>query len=261
MKAHFFKAVTAVTALTAVMATNDIAKAASFTCSTIYGAGNDATRICSTSLAPSLTDIIDESLFLPQFNSSELGTLNSVTLEFTGLLAGGAGFESKDAKSTTITVELGGLLTLQDLNGQSLFALNPKKSYNYSVTNYDGIINFAGTSGKTIDGVTAQQTGQKIYTGSELATFIGAANIEYLFSAEAKSKVTGTGNIISYVDTFAGADLKVSYQYTRKVPEPSVIFGLGAAVILAILVERKKFSKKASNKLEVELQTKIDTEL
>lgn len=244
MKAQTLTVFTAATALTSVMAIANVANAANFTCSTVDGAGNGATRTCSTEFAPETTDIINESLFLPQFQSS-FGTLNSAILEFTGLIEGDAGFESKDARPTTIKVDLSGLLSLEESNGTNLFELNPSKSYQYNVTAYDGKIDFAGTSGRTLEGVTAQQTAQKTYTGSELSPFIGTGSLNYAFSGVATSNVKGTGNIISYVNTRAGAGLKISYNYTKKIPEPATTLGLGVVAAFGLLSQRKKVWKKA----------------
>ncbi|MFB2835978.1 choice-of-anchor E domain-containing protein [Floridanema evergladense] len=244
MKAAFISSIAAITASLGIVATSGVAKAYDFTCSTVDGIGNDATRTCFTQLAPDWTDIFNAPLFLPQFNSS-YGTLNSAILEFDGLIQGNAGFESRNATASTITVDLSGLLTLNDADGNSLLSLNPQQFYNYDVTRYDGSTDYAGTSGKTLEGLTAEDSGSKTYTGSELTSFVGTGTVNYSFSAEATSNVRGPGNMRSYVDTKAGAGVKISYNYTRKIPEPTTVIGLGVAAGLGLFSKRNKVWKKA----------------
>jgi len=244
MKAVFISSITAITALLGVIATSGVAKAYDFTCLTIDGIGNDATRTCSTQLAPDWTDIINAPLFLPQFQSS-YGILNSATLEFDGLILGDAGFESNNATARTITVDLSGLLTLNDANGNSLLSLKPQQLYSYNVAKSDNILDYAGASGKTLEGLTTQDSGSKTFTGSDLTPYIGNGTINYSFSAEATSRVKGSGNMSSYVNTKAGAGVKISYNYTRKIPEPTTIVGLGVVAGLGLLSKRNKVWKKA----------------
>ena len=244
MKGTFVSAIATMTALLGIVATSRVAKADDFACFTVDGVGNEATRTCSTNLAPDLTDIFDAPLFLPQFNSS-FGILNSATLEFTGLIQGDAGFESRNATPSTITVDLSGLLTLKDASGTSLLELNPQQFYNYNVSKYDNILDYAGTSGKTLEGLTVEDSGNKTFSGAELTSFIGNSTLNYFFSGEATSTIRGSGNIRSYVDTYAGAGIKISYNYTKRVPEPTPIVGLGVVAGLALLTKKNKICKKA----------------
>jgi hypothetical protein len=204
-------------------------------------AANAASLSYTSSIDYDLTDITDAPLSVQQFDSS-LGTLTGVTIGFTGDILGNAGFENTGKSSANITVNLASQLTLK-LNNQSLFALNPQNSFSYEVGQFDNSIDFGGTSGKTVSGLTATQSGTQSFTNTQfLQSFIGNSNIDFLFSATANSVVSGSGNIASYVQTLAKANIKVTYDYddVKSIPEPSATLGVGLIAGLCLLSKRKK---------------------
>lgn len=227
MATKFFNTLGTATTLVGIIATAGVANAASLT------------QTANTNFAS--TNIINAPLSIQQFNSS-LGTLTSVQITFTGDIAGDAAFENRSANPDTITVNLGSQLGLK-LNNQSLFTLNPTNSYSYQVASYDGTRDFGGSSGKTLTGLTATQSNTQTFTNSQfLQSFIGTSNLSFLFSALANSVVTGSGNISSEVDTFARANLQVTYNYNepQSVVEPSAVIGLGLFAGITVLSQRKK---------------------
>ncbi|MEH1828148.1 MAG: PEP-CTERM sorting domain-containing protein [Nostoc sp.] len=234
MTTKLFNTLAAATTLAGIVATSGAANAASlsYTSSTNY----------------EFTDIIDAPLSVQQFNSS-LGTLQGVTIEFTGDILGNAGFENRSPTSSQTTVNLGSQFSLQ-LNNQSLLALNPQYTSSYQVAKYDNITDYGGTSGKTLSNLTATQSGIQTFTDTQfLQSFIGNGNIDFLFSALANSIVTGSGNMRSYIDTYAKAGIKVTYNYddVKSVPEPSATLGVGLIAGLCLLSQRKKSWIKMPN--------------
>lgn len=224
----------AATTLAGIVATSGVANAAalSYTNSTNY----------------EFTDIIDATLSVQKFDSS-LGTLKGVTIEFTGDLLGNAGFENRSPTPSQTTVNLSSEFSLQ-LNNQSLLALNPQYTSSYQVAKYDGVTDYSGTSGKTLSNLTATQSGIQSFTNTQLLqSFIGNGNIDFLFSAIASSLVTGSGNMRSYIDTYAKAGIKVTYDYEeiKSVPEASTTLGIGLVAGLCLLSQRKKSSIKVLN--------------
>lgn len=212
------------------------------------GAANAASLSYSSFSNYDLTDIIDSPLSVQKFDSS-LGTLQGVTIEFTGDILGNAGFENRSPNARQTTVNLGSQLNLQ-LNNQSLLALNPQYISSYQVAKYDSTIDFSGTSGKTLSNLTATQSGNQSFTDTQfLQSFIGNGNVNFLFSAIADSQVIGSGNIVSYIDTYAKAGIKVTYNYdnVKTVPEPSATLGVGLIAGLCLLSQRKKSWLKGSN--------------
>ncbi|BAY75815.1 hypothetical protein NIES25_22640 [Nostoc linckia NIES-25] len=234
MKTKLLNTLGAATTLAGIVATSGIANAGSlsYTSSTNYD----------------FTDIIDAPLSVQKFNSS-LGTLQGVTIEFTGDILGNAGFENRSPSASQATVTLGSQLSLE-LNNQSLLALNPKYTSQYQVTKYDGVTDYSGTSGKTISNLTATQTGIKTFTDATfLQSFTGNGNVDFLFTAIADSLVSGSGNIRSYIDTYAKAGVKVTYNYEelKSVPEGSTTLGIGLVAGLCLLSQRKKILVKVLN--------------
>ncbi|MBE8997377.1 MULTISPECIES: choice-of-anchor E domain-containing protein [unclassified Nostoc] len=205
------------------------------------GAANAASLSYTSSSNYEFTDIIDTPLSVQQFNSS-LGTLQGVTIEFTGDILGNAGFENRSPTPSQTTVKLDSQFSLQ-LNNQSLLALNPQYTSSYQVAKYDNITDYSGTSGKTLSNLTATQSGIQTFTDTQfLQSFIGNGNIDFLFSAIANSLVTGSGNIRSYIDTYAKAGIKVTYNYddVKSVPEPSATLGVALIAGLCLLSQSKK---------------------
>ncbi|MBD2529030.1 PEP-CTERM sorting domain-containing protein [Nostoc flagelliforme FACHB-838] len=234
MTTKLFNTLAAATTLVGIIATSGVANAASlsYTSSTNY----------------QFTDIIELPLSIQKFDSS-LGTLKGVTIGFTGDILGNAGFENRSPTPSIVTVKLGSELNLQ-LNNQSLFALNPQYTSSYQVTKYDNITDYKGTSGNTLSNLTATQSGLQTFTNTQfLQSFIGNGNIDFLFSAIADSLVTGSGNMRSYIDTYAKAGITVTYEYddVKSVPEPTTTLGVGLIAGLCLLSQRKKSWIKVSN--------------
>lgn len=228
MKTTVLTAITTASTFTSILVTTAIANAATLTYTAAY--------------QPTRTNITNAILSIEKFNSS-LGALNSVKLEFTGSMIGDTRFENEDASPQIITVDLSGLLTLAAPNNNTLFELTPQKTTEYNVTEFDGELDFGGTSGRIIDGLQTQETASKTLTDStSLAAFVGTDTLDFLFSAQAKSKVEGSGNIFSGIRTSAGSSITVIYDYTEaptKVPESSMVLGLGLIAGIALLSQTK----------------------
>ncbi|MBN3923196.1 PEP-CTERM sorting domain-containing protein [Nostoc sp. NMS4] len=233
MTTKLFNTLAAATTLAGIVATSGAANAASlsYTSSTNYD----------------FTNIIDAPLSVQKFNSS-LGTLKGVTISFTGDILGNAGFENRSPTATQVTVNLASQLSLQ-LNNQSLFALNPQDVSSYQAGKYDKITDYSGTSGKTISNLTATQSATQSFTNTQfLQSLTGNGDVDFLFSALANSVVTGSGNMRSYIDTYAKAGIQVTYDYDVKaVPESSTTLGIGLIAGLCLLSQRKKSWLKMPN--------------
>ncbi|WP_414549917.1 choice-of-anchor E domain-containing protein [Anabaena sp. CCY 0017] len=230
MTTKLLNSLAAATTLAGMMVTAGVANAASLT------------RTVSTDFA--LTNIVDSVLSIEKFDSS-LGTLNSVYLDFTSNLTGSAGFENRGAGASTIKIKLGANVELKQLNLDlsSSFPITLTSEELYSVSSFDGVFDWNGTSGMTVTGLTATQSATKMFTDlSDLAVFTGTGNLDFLFSALAHSNVTGSGNMASFVDTLAKASLSVTYNYDdlKTVPEPSALLGIGLFAGIGLLSQRKK---------------------
>ncbi|TVP58764.1 MAG: choice-of-anchor E domain-containing protein [Nodularia sp. (in: Bacteria)] len=238
MTTKLLNSLAAATTLAGVMLTAGVANAASFT------------RTASTEFAH--TNFTDKLLRIEKFDSS-LGTLNSVYLDFTGDVTGDAGFENTGDGALTVTVKLGAEidLTSSDVDLSDFFPINPKSDQTYEVTAFDGIRDFDGTSGRTVEGLTAKEPIPTItFTdAADLAVFTGTGYLDFFLSAKAESNVIGSGNMASFVTTLAKANLKVTYNYDelKTVPEPSALLGIGLFAGIGVLSQRKKSWFKISH--------------
>ncbi|WP_293039518.1 choice-of-anchor E domain-containing protein [Moorena sp. SIO1F2] len=175
---------------------------------------------------------------------TSLGTLDAVTIEFNGLMSGDARSESLDAKPATLTWNLEGLFTLVGPNNTTLFTQTATVGDSAQVAAYDGTLDFQGESAVSFIGLTVNVFGDKTFTnGSVFNAFLGTEPIDFFFSAETTSIVTGTANILNAIATKAQGDVQVTYNYTpsepESVPEPATPLGLGLVPGLKLLWQRK----------------------
>ncbi len=200
--------------------------------------------VVSDAFGPATTNWT-HTLSVPAFNTG-LGTLTSVEVDFAGDVFQSYKFESLDAAPATVTATLADAVQLNmaaGLSGSAL-ALTNNSSTNYSVTAFDGTIDFGGTSGVTVPQYTLSGTGMNTYTAAgDLAIFTTPGNV--LFPAFANGTVifTGSGNLLTQVNTSADISLTVKYNYRgNAVPEPgSVALLIGGAMSgVAVLRRRRK---------------------
>lgn len=198
---------------------------------TMGGVANAASLVqtASTNLNP--TDISDDPLTINQFDSS-LGTLESVTVEFTANIEGNATFINIGSTADNPEVKLNGEAGLT-LNDQSLLTLTPEESSTFTVA-----------GGETQEEqLIATETQSNTFTDSEfLQAFTGNGTLDFLFSASAKSTVSGSGNLFFNVNTQASSSIVVTYNYDnfQDVPEPSGILGFGLIAGVGMVSLHKK---------------------
>ncbi len=213
----------------------------------LVGSAEALTLTRTASFEPSPTDIENQVLSIEKFNSA-LGILRSVTVDFAGSMFGDAGFENRSSRSSMVTVDLNGELTLNMPTGATLLSLNPQQRYSYNVARFDGTMDYAGVSGRTLEGLTTSASGSRTFTDSDtLSLFTGLGSLNFLFSALANSTVTGSGNMSSYISTYAGAGISVTYDYDQRpvpVPESSQMLGLGLLAGLSMVSRVRKPAKK-----------------
>ncbi|MDF5717084.1 MAG: choice-of-anchor E domain-containing protein [Rhizonema sp. NSF051] len=203
------------------------------------GSANAASLSSTASVGYALTDIVDTPLSIQQFNSN-LGQLQSVTLDFTSAFLGDVSYQNKGSRPTTVNVDFGGEADLT-LNNQSLFTLNPSQHYSYAAP--------AKASSLTkVDGLTTKASQTATYTNANfLQFFIGTGSLDFLFSAYANPNVSGLGNGTVSIDTNADANVQVTYKYKpQTVPEPRATLGIGLIAALGLLSQRKKSFSKCS---------------
>ena len=188
-----------------------------------------------------------DSVSIPQFDSS-LGDLTSIIVELTGSVSGSIQLESTDAAPSNVTANLVSEIKLQRPDMSDLVVVLPTASEDANFTAFDGTVDFGGTSGLTRNNLSETASNSISFTDpSDFSLFLGTGNLVLPVAALGKSNASGAGNLATVFQTFAAANITVSYEYTEKptaVPEPNAPMGALALVGLGMMVKRK-FGKTA----------------
>ncbi|MBK7876410.1 MAG: choice-of-anchor E domain-containing protein [Planctomycetes bacterium] len=154
---------------------------------------------------------------LPRFNPA-LGTLQGIEVVLDGHIEGTARFENRDPQPATIATDFSANLRLRRPDTQAtLVNLNPTYHTSETVSAYDGVLDFGGTSGRTIAGIDANLNGGFVPTlplnPVDQALFVGNGNILFTVNASGTSSATGSGNLVVNFQQRASARVTITYQY------------------------------------------------
>lgn len=182
-----------------------------------------------------------------QFNP-DLGCLQKVTLDLSGLLTGAVRGESLNYSASTYTYGINGSLIAYK-GATPITGALVVKGHTDTLFPFDGVIDFGGISGFShtysdpLIGFTTLTTG--------LADFIGTGVLPLVWKTDVDFAGSGPGNFIWNVATKAGADARLIYTYTDcppvHAPEPAT----GLLLLAGLLamwgvrsVERRSGDKK-----------------
>ncbi len=154
----------------------------------------------------SLTEAIN------QFDPA-LGQLQAVTIQHDGFITSTIRVENTSTRSTsTIRATVAGVLTLE--GGGTTIELTPTDNVGtYAASRFDGVLDFAGTSGKTFAPRTASASREVALTGNALNPFLGTGTVAFTENVEAASSATGGGNLRTEILSTGGGVVTVTYTY------------------------------------------------
>ncbi len=197
-----------------------------------------------TFLTPDWSALISIAKFNPA-----LGNLNSVVFSMTGLVQGSAQVENTSPSSgSDVKLTLASGLTLtRPGGGPALVVATPLSITLFSASVFDGVVDFAGTSGATLSGLLGTKFNSAHYeSAADLALFTGAGSISLPLTAVGDSRASGGGSTISLFATEARGEVTVTYKYSAAaVPEPRVYGAVGALLCVGFAALRRLRSKSS----------------
>jgi hypothetical protein len=159
-------------------------------------------------------------LSFPQFNPA-IGTLQSVAISVRDSLVSGFKYENLSTSSGS-TMRDSSKCTVQVLRPDNSLLLSTVAAVQETcqVTVYDGSLDYAGTSGRTFNGVVNVGLGTSSFlTGADLALFTGVGTIGLPCNGIGWGYLSSTGgNNRNSVSTQAGAWVTVTYTYLQTSP-------------------------------------------
>ncbi len=187
-------------------------------------------------------------LSLGKFDTN-LGTLTSIDFSIAGTVRGTGRVENTADEAQTVTLSLGSVLTLKRPDGSTLVVTNPVFSQSFDLGGFDGVSDYAGTSGASTGLQTASkqdQVSSTVDADFTLFSQAGGGTIGLGVTSNSASKVIGSGNEDTSFMTFAAGTASVTYNYTvAAVPEPeSYAMLLGGLGLLAFA--RRRQAKKSA---------------
>ena len=148
----------------------------------------------------------------PQFDPA-LGTLTSVDVIHTGTLTSHIQVESRDPAPTTVVGHVDGTLTAAG-PGVPALTIRPTTTQTFAAGAYDGVTDFAGSSGKDFGALPATGTSAvTLIAPGDLAAFVGTGTVTFSEAAVSNSFASGAGNLVSVVTSNASSTVNVVYHY------------------------------------------------
>lgn len=164
------------------------------------------------------TNFVNQSVAASRFDP-ELGILVGIEFTLDGRLEGTARVESLDATPATIATSVQAILSLARPDLSLPVSVTPLAQFSDQASAFDGIIDFAGTSGFAHAGVVtaASANASSPPPSSDLLDFLGPpgdpGTITLPVGGIGSSSSSGPGNAVFEFMTSAGADVTVRYLY------------------------------------------------
>ena len=163
--------------------------------------------------------------------------LTAVKFTLSGHVEGEARYENESPNPATVTWDLSAIMKLNRPIGTPLVVTLPSVGGTDNRAAYDSLTDWAGTSGNTWLGLTADKAENATYTGgADLALFtatVPGETIDLPFTAVGTSSASGSANMSSQfiADGSAKAEVDYIYRCDGSIPEPAGLSLLGMALL------------------------------
>lgn len=183
-----------------------------------------------------------DNLLVSQFDSS-LGTLDSVTITFSGYNTGTLSVENLSAGGGLM--ELAGSATFSLSSSVWNFTGSAVASHSFNASAFDGRYDYAGTSGASFTNATGSYANSITLTSpADLSAFIGSGDVSFAVVTTGGSSYSGTGAAVVEFHQVAGANVSIQYNYSQtsvsSVPEPESYALLLAGLAAIGMVKRRR---------------------
>ena len=234
----------------------------------------NAAQAASVSYSANTGDYLEtdwtKTLTVNKFDTS-LGKLTGITFSLNGNVVGGAGIENLSSSKSAVKAIMGSEFKLYNdsvAKGAALVVALPTFSKTFDLAKYDKKLDFGGTSGISVNDLSATKSEITSYDASyayfnDLASLVsGSGQVSFDVDANATSTASGSGNLVSTFNTSAMAAVTVTYTYdvpvppsnpvpSQGIPEPEVLIGSLVAAFLGFQFRKRYNQVKNGSKVQI----------
>ena len=188
----------------------------------------------SATLTPQAADFAEEPLTFSQFDPS-LGKLQSVRIVLHSTTQLTQQYENTSDQEQAIRARQTFDLLLELPDGTSpVMKDHQRVARTYSASEFDGDIDFDGTSGSTTEYQITSTNQKLLKSRGRLAMFTGSGLASLFLSGNETFQASNKQNqLVAQAQAFAGAEVQIIYSYIAAVPEPAG-YGLVAGLVAII---------------------------
>jgi hypothetical protein len=172
----------------------------------------EITTVLQTQTVVAATTDSTQPITFTQFDPS-LGTLIDIRIGIVGDVNAAASIENLGAAATSVGLSVPVNFDVFSPDGTELTGLTVEPVSTVNLGAYDGTPDYAGSSGTVVGGIAATGTTLAIVS-PDLSPFIGTGTVGLTTKTFGDAAETGGGNLLTTLQTDAGAVVSVQYDYS-----------------------------------------------